>query len=151
VLDHYARGGFIGLSLGHTKSHLARSVMEGVAYHIRWICESLEGLGLHIGAINAIGGGSASALWTQIVSDVTGRALRVVAHPLEAGAVGAALTVAVGMGVYPHMDAVDDLIEIGRVVEPRGEHQNRYKDLYHEYREVYTALSPIYRRLHRVR
>jgi len=151
VLDHYARGGFIGLSLGHTKSHLARAVMEGVAYHIRWICESLERLGLTIGALHAIGGGCVSAVWTQIMSDVTGRALRIVAHPLEAGAVGAALTVAVGLGVYPNMDAVDDLIEISRVVEPRREHQGRYQDLYHEYREAYTALAPIYRRLHKAR
>ena len=151
VLDHYARGGFIGLSLGHTKSHLARAVMEGVAYHIRWICESLEQLGLRIGALHAIGGGSVSAVWTQIMSDVTGRALHMVARPLEAGAVGAALTVAVGLGVYPNVDAVDDLIEISRVVEPRREHQGRYQDLYHEYREVYAALAPVYRRLHEAR
>jgi len=65
--------------------------------------------------------------------------------------VGAALTVAVGMGVYPNMDAVDDLIEISRVVEPRQECQGRYQDLYHEYHEVYAALAPIYRRLHKVR
>jgi xylulokinase len=151
VLDHYARGGFIGLSMGHTKRHLARAVMEGVAYHIRWICESMEKLGLHIGEINAIGGGSTSEVWTQIISDVTGRSLRVVEHPLEAGAMGAALTVAVGMGVYPNMDAVDELIGIRRVVEPRTQHADRYDDLYGEYQSIYTALAPIYRSMHEVR
>ena len=118
VLDHYARGGFLGLSLGHTRAHLTRSVMEGVAFHIRWIIEAMEHVGFRIDAMQAIGGGSASPLWTQIIADVTGRRLNVVEHPLEAGAMGAALAVAVGLGVYPNMDAVDDLIVVNRTVEP---------------------------------
>jgi len=148
VLDHYARGAFIGLSMGHTKGHLARAVMEGVAFHIRWICEALERLGLSIGAINAIGGGSTSPTWTQIISDVTGRELQVVAHPLEAGAMGAALTVAVGMGVYPNMEATDELIEISHTVKPREANRARYGALYREYRAIYEALAPIYRHMH---
>ncbi len=151
VLDHYARGAFVGLSMGHTKAHLARAVMEGVAFHIRWIIEAMEAIGLQINAVNAIGGGSTSPVWTQIISDVTGRSLRVVEHPLEAGAIGAALTVAVGMGVYPNMEAIDELVRIQRVVAPvEDSRTGRYDALYHEYRELYTALTPIYRRLHRV-
>jgi sugar (pentulose or hexulose) kinase len=150
VLDHYARGGFIGLSMGHTKAHCSRAVMEGVAYHIAWICEAMEKCGLKIGQINAIGGGSGSPIWTQIISDVTGRALHIVEHPLEAGAMGAALSVAVGMGIYPNMEAIDDLIGISRVVEPNPAHAQRYEGLYREYRAVYDALAPIYRRLHEV-
>ena len=150
VLDHYARGGFVGLSLGHTKSHLARAVMEGVAFHIRWIIEALERLGLAVGDINAIGGGSSSPVWTQIISDITSRTLKVVEHPQEAGAMGAALSVAVGMGVYPSMEAVDDVIQIHHTVEPRPQNQARYVALYQEYRAMYAALAPIYRRLHEV-
>ncbi|HLB64600.1 MAG TPA: FGGY-family carbohydrate kinase, partial [Anaerolineales bacterium] len=151
VLDHYARGAFVGLSMGHTKGHLARAVMEGVAFHIRWILEAMEAIGLPIREANAIGGGSTSPVWTQIISDVTGRALHVVAHPLEAGAVGAALAVAVGMGIYPNMEAVDGLIRIERVVEPQGEAGSaRYDALYHEYRALYDALAPIFRRIHEV-
>ena len=151
VLDHYARGAFVGLSMGHTKGHLARAVMEGVAFHIRWILEAMEAIGLPIREANAIGGGSTSPVWTQIISDVTGRALHIVAHPLEAGAVGAALAVAVGMGIYPNMEAVDGLIRIERVVEPQGEAGLvRYDALYREYRALYEALAPIFRRIHEV-
>jgi xylulokinase len=150
VLDHYARGGFIGLSMGHNKSHCSRAVMEGVAYHIAWICEAMEKTGLNIGQINAIGGGSSSPTWVQIISDVTGRALHVVEHPLEAGAMGAALSVAVGMGIYPNMEAIDEMIGIDRVVEPNTANAARYQGLYKEYRAVYEALAPIYRRLHEV-
>ncbi|MCL4561318.1 MAG: FGGY-family carbohydrate kinase [Chloroflexi bacterium] len=150
VLDHYARGGFIGLSMTHNKSHLARAVMEGVAYHIRWICEALEDLGFSVVTMNAIGGGSSSQLWTRIISDVTGRRLQIVEHPLEAGAMGAALTVAVGMGVYHKMEEIDDLIRIERIVEPEDKFQQRYNSMYQEYRSIYSALAPVYRQLYEV-
>jgi xylulokinase len=150
VLDHYARGGWIGLKMSHTKAHLARAVMEGVAYHLRWICESMQRLGFHIEGFNSIGGGCNSEIWIQIISDVIGYPLSIVKNHLEAGATGAALTVAVGLGVHPNMDSVDDLVEIRKVVKPDSDKWNRYDDLYHEYRELYTALSPIHRRLYQV-
>jgi xylulokinase len=151
VLDHYARGGWIGLKMSHTKGHLARAVMEGVAYHLRWICESMQRLGFHIDGFNSIGGGCNSEIWIQIISDVTGRPLSVVRNHLEAGAAGAALAVGVGLGVHPDMDSVDDLIEISKVVKPDPNNRYRYDDLYHEYRELYTALTPIHRRLYQAR
>jgi xylulokinase len=150
VLDHYARGGFAGLSMSHTKSHMARAVMEGVAYHIRWICEALHRLGFQFDAMNAIGGGSSSPVWTQIIADVTGQSLYVTEHPQEAGAMAIALTVAVGMGYYNSVDDIDDLIGIRGVVEPNPANQKRYDDLYREYRALYDALAPIYRRLYLV-
>lgn len=148
VLDHYLRGGFVGISLGHTKAHFARAVMEGVAYHIRWICEELEQLGFRVTTLNSIGGGSTSKTWTQIISDVTGRELRVAAHPLEAGAMGAALTVAVGMGVYPDVEAIEALIPFSHTVQPRSGVQARYDALYQEYRALYEVTAPIFHRLH---
>jgi len=151
VLDHYARGGFIGLTLSHTKAHMARAVMEGVAYHLRWIIEALERLGFQVKELNAIGGGSTSSTWTHIISDVTGRELRIVESPLEAGAIGAALTAAVGLGFYPNMEAVDELISISHIVHPRDDQrQARYQALYEEYRAIYEALTPIHRGLHAV-
>jgi xylulokinase len=150
VLDHYARGAFIGMGLSHTKGHMIRAVMEGVAYHLRWICEAMEKVGFHINGFNAIGGGCNSPLWLQIISNVTGRPLSVVKNHMEAGAAGAALAVAVGMGVYPNMDEVDSLIEISRVVKPDEVYWKRYDALYHEYRQLYEALIPIHQRLYQV-
>ena len=148
ALDHYLRGAFVGLSLGHTKAHFARAVMEGVAYHIRWICEALGGLGFQVTTLNSVGGAISSETWTQIISDVTGRTLRITAHPLEAGAIGAALTVAVGLGVYPDIESVDDLIPFSHTVEPRVSVAARYDALYREFRALYEATAPIFRRLH---
>jgi xylulokinase len=150
VLDHYARGGFIGMNLSHTKGHMVRAVMEGVAYHLRWICEAMEKVGFHIEGFNAIGGGCNSPLWVQIISDVTDRRVSVVKNHLEAGAAGAALAVAVGMGIYPNMDEVDPLVEISRVVQPDATHWKRYDAMYCEYRQIYEALVPIHQRLYQV-
>jgi len=150
VLDHYARGAWLGISLTHTKAHFARAVMEGVAYHIRWIIEAMERINLPVGALNAIGGGSTSPVWTQIISDVTGRELHVLKNALEAGATGAALTVAVGMGVYPDVESIDQLVEIDRLVAPDPEYGRRYDELYAVYRQAYDSLVPIYRRLYEI-
>ncbi|PWB51484.1 MAG: hypothetical protein C3F13_13660 [Anaerolineales bacterium] len=150
VLDHYARGAFIGMSLSHTKGHMVRAVMEGVAYHLRWISEAMEKVGFNINGFNAIGGGCNSRLWVQVISDVTGRPVSVVKNHLEAGAAGAALAVAVGLGVYSSMDEVDQLVEISQVVQPETSNWPRYDALYKEYRQLYNALTPIHQRLYRV-
>jgi xylulokinase len=150
VLDHYARGGYIGLTMSHNKAHLTRAVMEGVAYHLRWICEAMEQTGFNIDGFNGIGGGCNSPVWTQIIADVTGRPLNVMQNHLEAGAAGAALTVAVGLGIYPGMDSVDDLIAVEYVVRPEGSRRRRYDELYAIYRDLYAALVPIHRRLYEV-
>jgi xylulokinase len=150
VLDHYARGGFIGISLSHTKGHLVRAVMEGVAFHLRWICEAMEKVGFHIESFNGIGGGCNSSLWVQIISDVTGRRINLVKNHLEAGAAGAALAVAVGLGIYASMDEVDQFIEISRQVQPDVTRWKRYDALYQEYRQLYQALLPIHKRLYQI-
>jgi xylulokinase len=148
VLDHYARGAWLGISLSHTKAHFVRAVMEGVAYHLRWIIEALERSDLPVGHMNAIGGGSTSPVWTQVISDITGRELHVVKNALEAGATGAALTVAVGLDVYPNVESIDELVEISHVVRPDDHYQNRYERMYQSYRQAYEALSPIYHQMY---
>ena len=129
---------------------MARAVMEGVAYHLRWICEAMEKIGFQIDGFNGIGGGCNSKVWVQIISDVTGRPMRVVKNHLEAGAAGAALTVAVGLGIYPNMDEVDDLIKISSVVQPDRSYSKRYEALYREYRDLYELLVPVHRRLYQI-
>jgi len=151
VLDHYARGAFIGLSISHNKSHLARAVMEGVAYQLRWIIESMENIGHTIHEINAIGGGSTSEIWTRIISDVTGWPLNIMEYPLEAGALGAALTTAVALRKYSSVESIDELIQVNSVIKPRKENKNRYDDLYEEFREIYTVLEPVFRKLYKTR
>jgi xylulokinase len=110
----------------------------------------MEQVGFKIDEFNGIGGGCNSKVWVQIISDVTGRPVRVVKNHLEAGATGAAFAVAVGLGYYSSMDEVDDLVKIRREVYPDESRWNRYDALYREYRDLYEVLVPIHRRLHQI-
>jgi len=148
VLNHYARGAWVGISLSHTKAHFTRAVLEGVAYQLRWICEALEKQNLQFDEVNAVGGGCTSPLWSQIISDVTNKTLHIVKNPLNGGAVGAALTVAVGLGVYPNLESLDKLIEIETTITPNPAYTNYYSDLYEEYRQMYKKLKRINQRLY---
>jgi len=76
------------------------------------IIEAMEAIGLQINAVNAIGGGSTSPVWTQIISDVTGRSLRVVEHPLEAGAIG----LAVGRNVWQAEEPLEIAGKIAKII-----------------------------------
>jgi sugar (pentulose or hexulose) kinase len=117
--------------------------LEGVAFYYRWMIEEMEQTGLEIKAINAIGGGCTSQTWIQIMCDVTGRTLQVVEWPHEAGSIGAALTVAVGLGYYPDLDSVEPLVHINRIVEPRIDGNNLlYDALYREYVSIGKGLIP---------
>ena len=150
VLDHFARGAYIGLKMSHNKGHMARALMEGVAYHLRWISEAMEAVGFTIDGYNGIGGGCSSSVWIQIISDVTGKPVHVMNNHQEAGAAGTALTVAVGLGIYTGMDEVDQLIGINREIQPDPTRWKRYDALYHEYRQLYDLLVPVHQRLYEI-
>ncbi|MCW5851469.1 MAG: xylulose kinase, partial [Anaerolineae bacterium] len=133
-----------------TRAHLTRAVYEGVAYNLRWILDSMDQFyGLRPDPLRVIGGGARSQPWLQIVADVTGRRLEVVPQPQIAGAVGAAMLAAVGLGRYPSVEAVKPAIQVREVVEPQLSHQAAYAHLYAAFRQVYPALRPLYHRLNK--
>ena len=77
VDDRTVRGGFFNQSLGVTRGHLVRAVLEGVACNSRWLLTYVERfVGRRLEAVTAVGGGARSALWCQIHADVLGRVVR---------------------------------------------------------------------------
>lgn len=72
ILDPHARGSWTGLTLAHTRAHLYRSALEGIAMGVRHNLEAMREAGAAARRLVAVGGGTAQRLWTQIVSDVTG-------------------------------------------------------------------------------
>ncbi len=150
-LDHYLRGAFIGLDMEHGRGMMARAVMEGTAYQFRWMIESLEEVGLTIHELKLIGGGSSSPVWLQIISDVTGRKLHVVQQPQEVGCVGTALTTAIGLGIYPDSQAVEEFTVPSDTVRPGEDKRiSLYETHYQEYRNLCQELMDIYNRLYRL-
>jgi xylulokinase len=142
--DPLARGAFVGLTLGHDRRHLVRSVLEGVAFGLR------DGLDLMIAAgvsppsqIRISGGGTVSRLWRQILADVLGTELATV-NTSEGAAYGAAVLAAVGAGWYASVDAACEAVVKATPSAAPGADVDRYAELHARYRELYPALAPIF-------
>lgn len=115
-----ATGGFLGLTLAHTRAHLARSVFEGATFALRDARDLLAGLGANTREVRVTGGGAQSAFWTQLVADVF-EAPCATLEADEGPALGAALLAGVGVGAWNSVhEAAEACVRIARVVEPSG-------------------------------
>lgn len=135
VFDHRARGVVAGLTLRHGRGHLFRAVYEGISFGLRQILEAMAKSAGSPSRIIAVGGGTQSALWTQIVSDVTHHDQLMPAQTIGAS-YGSALLAAIGTGLTP---ADTDWSAIATVVTPDGSHAALYDELYGVYNELYPA------------
>ena len=152
VADTWVRSTFFNLSADHTREHMLRAVYEGVAYNLRWMIDIVEKyFGFPLPALRVIGGGALGAPWMQIIADVTGRRVETVAQPQEAGAVGAALTAAVGLGLYPDFEALKHVVRVEQEFEPQACNAETYDCLYGTYRRIYGCLQKLYRDVNEVR
>jgi xylulokinase len=142
--DPNARGTFFGLTLRHSKSHMVRAVMEGVAYSLRDCIELFRDLAIPINQVRAVGGGARSVLWRQIMADVFGTEL-VTTNVTDSTAYGAGLLAGVGTGVYASVpEACDTTIRITDRTEPEPADQATYNEYYPVYGSLYRALKPAF-------
>jgi xylulokinase len=148
IADCNARSSFLNLSGRHTREDMLRAVYEGVAYNIRWLVEIVSGeFGFPLPKLRAIGGGARSATWMQMLADVTHRRIETVPDPKEAGAVGAALVAAVGLGIYPGFEALESVTRVEKTFEPQKENFKTYDVLYESFKESYGRLRVFQNRL----
>lgn len=142
-LDAYARGGWIGLTASHTRRHLVRSVLEGVAFSLKDCFAILQEQGLALEQMRATGGGAKSPLWRQIIADVLGVEL-VTTNATEGPAFGAALLAGVASGVYASVpQACEQTVRVVERTEPQPQYKQVYEQAYEVYRALYPALKPI--------
>jgi xylulokinase len=146
IKDNNARGAFIGLTLSHTRQHMVRSIMEGVAYNNRWTLEKLESLAaVRISSLRAIGGGFRSRVWAQILADVMRKSVKVLEHPQYAGGVGAALIAALGVRAYKDIKELQDLTPVSFDFRPRESVSRIYDKLFTDFKQSYLKpLSDVY-------
>jgi xylulokinase len=144
--DPSARGAFVGLTVRHTRAHLTRAVLEGVAFGLRDSLELMRTAGVPLpGQLRASGGGAASALWRQVVADVLGVPL-VLTRTTEGAAYGAALLATVAGGWFTSVpEASAALVSTGEVTEPAE--ADRYAAAYASFDRLYPALAPEFRAL----
>lgn len=143
VFDPDARGVIAGLGLQHGRGHLFRAAYEGVACGIRQIIELLDATGGPAHRTMAVGGGTQGGLWTQIVSDVTGRSQLVPRETIGA-CYGDALLAAIGTGLVP---PDTDWARLDTIVEPNPDNAEIYASLYDTYGQVYPATRDLVHRL----
>lgn len=152
VADIYVRSSFVNLSADHKREHMLRAVYEGVAYNLRWMLELMsDKFGYSQNTVRAIGGGARSDPWLQIIADVTGRRVESVASPQEAGAVGAALIAAIGLGIYDDFQGLRQVVEVERAFQPDASNAGVYDSLYGAYKDVYSSLRGVYRSINEER
>ena len=145
--DPQARGAFVGLTVRHDKTHLVRSVLEGVSFGLRDSLELIKGLGVPITQVRASGGGARSAVWRQIQADVFGTEL-VLVNVTEGAAYGAALLAGVGAGVYRSVEeAVTATVKVTDRTAPVAAHTQAYEKWYPAYRALYPALKETFHSL----
>jgi xylulokinase len=138
--DPAARGAWTGLSLDHTRGHLLRAALEGVAFALREGLEALEDAGIVVPELRLAGGGTAGEPWRQLLADVLGRPLRLLPDEIAtvASARGAAYLAGLASGAYrTPQDTLALAPEPGRIVEPGGA---SYEGAYARYRELYPRL-----------
>lgn len=147
-----ARGAIIGFTDVHTRAHVYRAIIEGIAYALRDGAErTAKRSGVPVTELRVAGGGSQSDVAMHITAAVFGLpASR--PHVYEASGLGAAIDVAVGLGLHRDLPtAVNQMTRVGRTFEPDPQAQAIYDDLYRTvYRGMYGRLKPLYRELRRI-
>lgn len=143
----HARGAFIGLTMTATRAHMARAVLEGVAFNLRIILEAFRRQGASIEQMRVIGGGAKGRLWRQIMADVYGVPVLRPKLLEEATSLGAAVAGGVGLRLFKDFKVAEELVEIVEVQPPDPAAHNRYNELYPTFRAAYEVLVPIFEEL----
>lgn len=146
ILDPFARGTFIGLSLTTGRPDLVRAIMEGGAYAIRHNLETAAQVGASPAELRAVGGPSRSAVWCQTIADITGLPVLVMEETAGGAPAGDALLAAAGAGLVSDLaSAAEERARRGTAYIPRSSLRDRYDALYGVYLRAYERLKDEFR------
>jgi xylulokinase len=143
-LDSNARGALVGLTASHTRAHIVRAILEGVAFSLRDTFTLFGEMKVPVKNIRLGGGGARSPLWRQIQADVYGKPVEIV-EAEEGAAYGAALLAAVGVGAWPSVDAAcAATIRVASRVDPQPGAATTMDASYAAFRRIYPATRQIF-------
>ncbi|WP_206951795.1 FGGY-family carbohydrate kinase [Trinickia acidisoli] len=147
VWDAKASGAFVGLSLVHTRAHLYRAVLEGVAFALKHNIEAgRKGTQTLDDELIVVGGAAHSDLWMQIIADVTGYPVFTIEQEVEA-AMGAALLAAIGAGLVSDETARRGWSKLIERARPNAACLAQYAERFEVYTGLYPALKPFMHKL----
>jgi xylulokinase len=138
--DAYARGAWVGLTLSHTRAHLFRALLEGVAFSFRSMQDWLEASGAPVRDVRCVGGQARSDLWNQLKADILNRPV-LVPQVVEAVTLGAAILAALGIGVHSDLiSGVQAMVRTEQRFDPDPGRVEVYARLFETYQSLYPAL-----------
>lgn len=145
-LDGKARAALVGLTASHTRSHVIRAILEGVAFSLRDSFTIFEEMRVPVKKIRLGGGGARSPLWRQIQADIYGHEVEIV-EAEEGAAYGAAILAGVGAKVWNTVDeACEAIVRVHDTVRPRADVATTMNTANRAYRRVYPATKAIFDR-----
>jgi xylulokinase len=134
----------VGLAADHTRSHVIRAILEGVAFSLKDTFTIFSELSIPARRIRAGGGGARSDVWRQIQADAYEQPVETV-EAEEGAAYGAAILAGVGAGIWPSVDAAcAQAIRPARVTLPQPDAIPAMRDAYARYRKIYPALRKLF-------
>lgn len=137
-------GSFIGIRAGHTRAHFTRAVFEGVALSMLDCRKALESIQIpHDDTAVAIGGGTKSPVWRQILADALG--ITLIQKENSDSSFGSAMMAGVAVGMFASLSDALKICskEVSRTL-PRVENTEKYAEMFRKYKAVHDALAPIY-------
>ena len=147
--DENVRGTLIGLTVYHTRAHIFRAFLEGVAYAIKYSIEVALEVGIPLKRIILVDGGAKSPLWRQIIADVTGMEIQYIAKT-EGAPLGDALLAGVGTGQLKGYEVINEWLEISEIVKPNKIRHEVYSRYYEVFKLAYKAMSPLFEKLREI-
>jgi len=123
---------------------MIRAVAEGIAMHNRWQLESIRRKVDTVGPLRFVGGGARSRSIARIMSDVLGEVVETVGSPQNAGALGAALLCARGLGLVGSLADAKRLVKPAAVYEPRRELAGLYGERFQVFKSFYARNKPLF-------
>ncbi len=145
--DPNSRAMFFNISLDTGKSEIIRAVVEGVCYHMRWMLETQDKKISTSDTIRFVGGGALNDSTSRILADCLGRTIETVESPQNVGSVGAAVVVAVGIGVINSISEAGTLIKSNKVFKPDLSNKAAYDKNYSVYKRLYKTNKENFRLL----
>jgi xylulokinase len=144
-LDPTARAMLVGLTASHTRAHVIRAILEGVAFSLRDTFTIFQEIEVPVKTIRLGGGGARSPLWRQIQADIYGQQVDTV-EAEEGAAYGAAILAGVGAKAWPSVDAAcDAVVRVAGSTTPNSADTLAMEKAYAVYRRIYPAMKSILR------
>ncbi|HIH96903.1 MAG TPA: hypothetical protein HA348_05440 [Thermoplasmata archaeon] len=149
VRDYKSKGVLFGLTYSHSRAHLARAIMEGVAFTLKSIMEVMEEQRIVVDEIGVSGGGVKSELWKQILADVLGKTIAET-KVKEASVLGSAILGAISYGAYRDLtEACDHMVELSKKRHPVEENKRIYSRYYEIYKDLYQSCKPFFNQFYK--